>query len=212
MYYVYTIKNRQNSKIYVGQTNNPNRRFASHRYLSLNNPIQPIHLAIAKYGLNNFDFEVVAEAITQDNINWAEIEIIEQYNSRNKKYGYNISKGADVSWNRGLPPNEQPFYGKHHSILTKSKISQSLQGVPHPHSKEQDLKRSKSMMGQKLTSEVTRQKLKLRKNNAKLNWDIVREIRDRFTGGNLTYANLSTEYSVSTKSIENIVKCKTWKE
>lgn len=91
---IYKIENKINHKIYIGQTNNPERRFEEHcnnkqKYRSL------IHDAIIKYGKKNFSFEI--------------LEWCNDYNDKEKYYiqyyrslvpnGYNICKGGES------PPN-----------------------------------------------------------------------------------------------------------
>lgn len=44
---------------------------------------------------------------------------------------------------------KNPFYGKHHDINTRRRMSKSHQGVPHPHSEIQDIRISLSRMGKK---------------------------------------------------------------
>lgn len=48
--------------------------------------------------------------------------------------------------------------------------------------------------------------------NAKLTWDIVREIRVRHLAGGVTCAQLATEHGVSDVAISCLIRRKTWKE
>ena len=86
---IYKIENKINHKIYIGQSNNPTKRFKDHcrkneKYKSL------IHDAIIKYGEDNFSFEVIEW--TED-YNNKEKFWIEYYRSLTP-YGYNILKGG----------------------------------------------------------------------------------------------------------------------
>ena len=87
---IYKIENKINHKIYIGQSNNPKRRFKEHinreeKYNSL------IHKAIKKYGEENFTFEIIGWYE-----NWEEMEqyYIEYYKSK-IPYGYNIEDGGN---------------------------------------------------------------------------------------------------------------------
>lgn len=62
MSYVYKITNNVNNKIYIGQTNDYNRRFREHKnQMSGNNPNKYLYNAFNKYGIENFSFEVIEE-------------------------------------------------------------------------------------------------------------------------------------------------------
>lgn len=87
---IYKIENKINHKIYIGQTNNPDRRFYEHcniktKYKSL------IHDAIIKYGEENFTFKVLEWC---DDFDKKEQEYIEKYRSLVPN-GYNICIGGD---------------------------------------------------------------------------------------------------------------------
>lgn len=86
---IYKIENKINHKIYIGQSNDPKRRFDEHceripKYRSL------IHDAILKYGKENFSFEILGWYEDYDE---KEIEFIQHYDSLAPN-GYNICKGG----------------------------------------------------------------------------------------------------------------------
>lgn len=95
MHYLYRITNITNNKVYIGQSNDPEYRWKQHKYDSQRTkPIQYIHRAIAKYSIKFFTFEVIAGCKTQDDADFVEDQLIEQYNSRNKDKGYNLKAGG----------------------------------------------------------------------------------------------------------------------
>lgn len=95
MHYLYRITNIINNKVYIGQSNNPEYRWKQHKYDSQRTePIQYIHRAIAKYGISNFVFEVIAGCKTQEDTNEVESLLIIQYDSRSKEHGYNLMVGG----------------------------------------------------------------------------------------------------------------------
>ena len=61
---IYKITNKINGKVYIGQSVNIQRRWRNHK--SAINDSFPIHKAFKKYGLENFDFEVLEECCIED--------------------------------------------------------------------------------------------------------------------------------------------------
>lgn len=116
MHYLYKITCLINQKNYIGQTVQPAKRWYQHK-LSSKAPKQIISRAIHKFGENNFTFEIIAECKTQDDANWAEEELIKQYDSliKNNK-GYNLSVGGGGK--SGLKCSEE----------TKKKLSKASMG------------------------------------------------------------------------------------
>lgn len=87
--WIYKITNIQNNKVYIGQTIRPiEQRFKRHINDALNN-ILDTHFAraIRKYGKENFIFEQIDTAQTQDELNKKEQYWIKYYNS--VENGYN---------------------------------------------------------------------------------------------------------------------------
>lgn len=91
--YVYRITNLINGKAYIGITNDYHRRWNEHR--SYHNPNRVISRAIAKYGKDNFKFELLYSDLSIEESETKEIELIQKYNTLAPK-GYNISKGGNL--------------------------------------------------------------------------------------------------------------------
>ena len=93
--YIYKITNLINNKIYIGQTNNPKRRWQEHKNLGYDTKgTKLLYRAIEKYGKDNFAFEIIEGPI--DNYNEKEIYWISYYKSTDKKFGYNILLGGNL--------------------------------------------------------------------------------------------------------------------
>lgn len=88
---IYKITNKENGKIYIGQSNNIERRFREHKTKGSTSRI-PLDVAIQKYGVESFSFEVVEECSIEE-LNTKESFWIKHYNSIEK--GYNLSEGGD---------------------------------------------------------------------------------------------------------------------
>lgn len=160
MHYLYKIVNQLNGKVYIGQTVNYDRRWVAHKSYAKNPELtgQYIHRAMAKYGIENFVYEVIAMCRTQEDANETENILISQYNSRNKEFGYNLKIGGSYGGhseetkqkisaaNKGRKPSEaqlklmsentkkwiqengHPLQGKKHSEESKKKMSESSKG------------------------------------------------------------------------------------
>ena len=98
IHYIYCYTNKINNKQYIGQTNNLERRKKQHIQDSIHQHSgrekvyeQPIHCAIRKYGINNFNIEVLKIIDTQDwnEVNKIESEYIKKYNTLSPN-GYNL--------------------------------------------------------------------------------------------------------------------------
>lgn len=93
---IYIIKNNINKKVYIGQTTmSAKERFMCHLKPSTQKQRSTYKLynAIAKYGKENFYFEILEEEIPLKYINEKEIYYISTYDSY--KNGYNSTPGGD---------------------------------------------------------------------------------------------------------------------
>ena len=88
---IYKIENKVNGKIYIGQSNNIQRRFQEHQTKGASSRIL-VDEKIKKYGKDNFTYTVIEET-TIDKLNQAEEFWINYFNSI--ETGYNCSKGGD---------------------------------------------------------------------------------------------------------------------
>lgn len=91
-YTVYMHKNKINGKVYIGVTKvNVYIRWAKGNGYK-NNKL--FYNDILKYNWNNFEHILLFEHLTKEEAEQKEIELINQYKSNKKKYGYNINKGG----------------------------------------------------------------------------------------------------------------------
>ena len=131
-YIVYKHTNNINGKIYIGITchKNPNERWHGCSGYKSNSHF---YNAIKKYGWENFTHEIIYSGLTKDMAEQKEIDLIRQYNSTDRNYGYNHHQGGGAT--------------KSPSQETRQKISQKLKGQKL--SKETRDKMSKSRSGSK---------------------------------------------------------------
>lgn len=121
--YIYKITNLLTGKMYIGQTNNPYRRWLEHRYTAFKDLSYSSYLysSIRKYGLVNFSFDVI-DVCDLSVVNEKEVYWITYLNTLVPN-GYNLLKGGNV-----LYGSENPFFGRHHSEDTRRKISERNKG------------------------------------------------------------------------------------
>lgn len=97
---IYKITNTENGKVYIGQTNDFQKRMNGHKSTSFNKNSSdynlPIHAAIRKYGWDKFNKEIIEELPEDDQrlIDERERFFIEYFNSLISGNGYNINLGG----------------------------------------------------------------------------------------------------------------------
>lgn len=96
MYYIYKITNQKNNKSYIGFTNNPKVRWNSHKSCS-KRTYRPLYNAMRKYGIENFEFQVIYESEDRENtLLVMEPYYIKMYNTYAQGYNCNLG-GADTN-------------------------------------------------------------------------------------------------------------------
>ena len=99
---IYKIENLVNHKVYIGQSIDIEKRYKEH--LRSGQPDKyslkserdkkcPIHLAMQKYGVENFELTILQEC-KKEEMDDLEIYYIKKYKSLDKRFGYNISPGG----------------------------------------------------------------------------------------------------------------------
>lgn len=145
MYIVYQHKNKINGKVYIGITaRKPEARWKNGEgYKSSPH----FYSAIQRYGWDNFEHNILFTNLTKEEACKKEQELIKQYNSMNRDFGYNSTSGGDIF----VMNNE-----------TKQKISKAMKGnkngLGHACSEEKKKKISDAQKGRKFT-EKHKQKL-----------------------------------------------------
>ena len=102
---IYKTTNLVNGKIYIGQDkyNNP-------MYLGSG---KILHLAFQKYGIENFNKEILEECESVQELNEREKHWISFYNSTDRKIGYNIALGGNGGDTISKNPNNDEIRSRH---------------------------------------------------------------------------------------------------
>ena len=85
---IYKITKKSNGKSYIGQSNDIERRLIEHKYKT----DIPVELAIQKYGIEAFDYEIIEEC-SLEQLDEREKYWIAHYNTF-KGFGYNCNEGG----------------------------------------------------------------------------------------------------------------------
>jgi group I intron endonuclease len=134
IYTVYMHVNKINDKKYIGITCiKPERRwFNGDGYK--HSPY--FYKAISKHGWDNFEHAILFNGLTKEESEKMEIQLISEYKTTNREFGYNIRSGGNTC----LMPEESkikmsiarkgkyigansPCFGKHPSLETRKKMS-----------------------------------------------------------------------------------------
>ena len=131
---IYSILNKVNGKIYVGQSTNIKKRLNHHRNALKRNAHHNQHLQSSwnKYGEKAFEFNVL-EYCSNKNLNNNEIWWIRYFNSTDDNNGYNLESGGNSSYELA---NE-----------TKKKMSDFRKGMKVPNNLKFNISNSMSSTG-----------------------------------------------------------------
>ena len=184
MHSIYLIQNNKNLKIYIGQSVKPKNRWVAHKYIArtITDPLLKrrenpsiIHFAIAKYGEENFIFNIIEEFERQEECNDAEIFWISFFQSSKKEFGYNVRAGGKVASGWEMP------------LEQREKISKSLEKIDWPDditllqmAENNDARNISKQLGLKDSSSVSRRIKKIELKN-----DSVPKLRYKANSGSL---------------------------
>lgn len=120
---IYKITNIVTGKLYIGQTVMPlARRWAQHKNAKRKCPLTS---SIQKHGISKFVIEPICYALTLQDLDALEIQLIAHYGTVYPR-GYNLLPGGNISQNnRGKTPWNK---GKKASEETRAKLSASHKG------------------------------------------------------------------------------------
>ena len=99
-YSIYMYENKTNHHLYIGYSNNPQRRYLDHWSAAINEKNKDhnsaIHRALRKYGKNGFDFVILEDHLTtKEQAKEREKYWIAHYNTYHNREHYNETPGGD---------------------------------------------------------------------------------------------------------------------
>lgn len=144
------IRNKINNKVYIGQSVNLKDRIAHHKSSLRHNRHDNSYLQRSwnKYHEENFEFSILEECESEDELDELERKYILEYDSMNHDHGYNFDSGGSLNKHmsedvkRRLSEMKKGkrtgplcyFYGKHikHTEEFKRKLSERMSGAGNP--------------------------------------------------------------------------------
>lgn len=114
MYYIYTITNQKNGKMYVGFTSNPTIRWSGHKSQA-KTVNRPLYNSMRHHGIENFKFEVIYESEDREKT-LLEMEpyFIRLYDTYNS--GYNCNYGGSNTNTDEMRENTRQRMLKHNPM------------------------------------------------------------------------------------------------
>lgn len=207
---IYKITNLLNGKIYIGQTIHPERRWIEHKQKARHEQEKfPIHLAIEKYGEENFSFEVIEWTEDYDN---EERRLIKEYNSIAPN-GYNIGAGGEnhVMYGEDNPRN----------VVKNSDVLLIIQDLKNNKMTDKAIA-IKYGLTDKIIADINHgyshkiegenYPIRIKRGRQKLTLEQVKAIKKSLENSLISYAELGEIYGVTKQTIYSINTGKTFKE
>lgn len=215
MFCVYKITNLINNKVYIGKTNNFDRRMNDHIYCAINDDYTrkyPIHKSILKYGIENFKCSIVEEFELEKDALEREIYYIAFYKSNICRYGadfgYNLTDGGEGTSGHKHTEEHKKYLSKIHtgkilSEIHKINIGKSIKGLKRSVKSKENYKISK--LGSKNPSaKLNEKQVKVIKKKFAESKDISKEEMTELV------KEISDKYEVAPRTIRDIKNNKTW--
>ena len=235
---IYMVVNMINHKKYIGQSKNIKKRFQNHHLVDYKNENNcsyntKFYQAIRKYGIDNFEV-IVLQLCKEEELDDLEIKFIKEFDTF--KNGYNSTEGGQF-WSPNIHSEEietkrRQTREKNKSLMSENhprakltnqqvwdirqryidgeSIKDIYQDFKDLYSSQQTFKRI--VLGQTyVTVGNIPNKEQIRHTNAKLTDVQVKEIRNSYKKGVISYRELGEKYGLSESSIAAIIKRKTYK-
>lgn len=234
---IYLVTNLINNISYVGQSKNIYQRFNKHHIYDYKNEKNEcyntkFYQALRKYGINNFKVTIL-ELCEEKMLDEKEIYYIKKFDTYH--HGYNSTEGGQ-NWSPTIFSEEVEEKRKETRILNKSLQSEKhprakmsneeVWNVRQRYIDGESIKQIYNDYKDRYANEATFKRIvlgstyttvgnipnknQIRHTNAKLTEQQVKEIRNKYEKGNISYDKLGLEYGLSSSSIYAIIKRKTY--
>ncbi len=174
-YYIYIISNKINNKKYIGRRKYIGKNINADRYIGSGKNLKK---AIKKYGIENFEKEILCECSSYKEICSLEKYYISLYNAIYDKSFYNLHEGGELSGG-----NLIKNYSDQEKRIIWDKISKTLMGRKQGKNKKKSEHMKK--MWENFTSEEKNERLKYiagYNKGRKMSEDQKEKLRERMIG------------------------------
>lgn len=162
---IYKIINKIKNKVYIGQAVNLKQRIQTHLNSVKKTHNYPLYHSMRKHGVENFDVEILIQEknLTKQELDDLEIDFIRLYNSIDRLFGYNLTKGGEGT------------VGFKFTKESKDKMSKTKKGKPC--SQEHKQKISKTSKGRIFSQEHKKKLSNAAKNRKPISKETINKIR-----------------------------------
>ena len=132
---VYKITNTINDKVYIGITDNLERRWHEHKKEAKSKLNRPLYHAMNKYGIDQFTITPICSTLTREDLGTLEQRLIKEHNTMTPN-GYNLTSGGERAWAFSEETKQKisdtkkgmigTFTGQTHTEETRQKISNTM--------------------------------------------------------------------------------------
>lgn len=133
---IYCITNKINGKKYIGCSIDIERRWSQHKSMKQNKHTSALRCALMKYGINNFDFNILLQCCKERFAFWEKFYISNK--GTVSPNGYNLTYGGDANivvseetrqkLSESSSGKRNGFYGKRHADEFKERQRQNKLG------------------------------------------------------------------------------------
>ena len=126
MFCVYIFQHKQSHKIYIGKATDFNDRMSRHKR-SIKYPKTYFQRALAKYGMDSFNYFIIEEWESESDCLEAEVFWIAFFRSNVSGIGYNLTEGGEGSSGyKHTPETIAKISGENNAILWQKTYSRTL--------------------------------------------------------------------------------------
>lgn len=222
-FYIYRVTNKVNGKIYIGKTNNCDKRLKDHISQALRkSKCNYFQYAILKYGKDNFIIDVLEKNESEKETFELEKKWIKILKSNHKDIGYNLTEGGEGSsgythsdeWKNNM---SLKMTGKIRSKnycfnIAKAKLGKNNGMFERTHSNETKQKMSefqKNRIRRKLTEEeknIISQKVKAVGKQPRISVETKNNVKQLYASGQFSKRQLSENLGLKYNTVVKILR------
>lgn len=225
---IYKATLKFDGRVYIGQTvKHLAKRITEHKHAGKNPKYDYFHSAIKKYGIENFDWEIIKECFSKQELDLEEDKFIELYNSRNSDKGFNLKAGGSygkhseetkkiisegkIAEKNGMFGKEPWNKGKNLTDEHKNKIKTKFKKGQVPWNKGKKGTYSTGERNDETKRKISNGKKGEKNPQSKLNWEKVEEIR-RLAKEGMMLKDIALIFDTCATNVSNIVNNKIWRK